>query len=470
MPRQDKLATRSGHSKTHVLMSGPSTVRKTFPLIDNLSDSTQSNLQAKLINVLLRVVQESEPLSENIYSISYVDLCRTLEIETNNREHIRAAVKSLQQLTMTLSHFTIDGNTKKLSEAFIVLVPTVLYVDGSFTFEFNPRARPFMADTLQYAIIPETETNKLKKIGSVRLYEQCCKYLFIGRSEKMDWTILRDKMLSAKETNKYASCFSLFNAKVLAPAIDEINNCTELNIILHKYKERKKIVQLKLEVSKKAQAISGDLSPAQQQLMKLLSVLGFESDEVLGLFAKYDIESLRKAYAYTQYRVLFQKKYPIKHPNRYLLRALTNSYYTEQPDAAEMCGIVWVGDQPASSFAGLPNLSGFDVPGLDDEKRVVTTEDGIKYLNSVRESRAEEEHKKLDKEQRHPLYIEYNSTARPNAQMNLVGRRNALALTQFRRWLANRLFGPHTDEDVINAIEALKTTREGKEYLKQLRK
>lgn len=422
----------------------PVTIRKNFPLINSMSSAVQTNVQQKLLNIVIKYVQTQERDAQGFWTIPFSELKVALNISTNNRTHIAEVVESMQQIKLHFNIETKDINNPKL--IWFVFVPTIAYVDGDVKFKVNPDTEHLFSKEHRYAMIDERDMAELKLQCSVRLLELCAQNAGMRQSAMMDWKLLR-AYLMAQDYPKKASHWSGFLERYLLPAINEVSIQTKYNVELEVIKRGNAVhaVRLIIEPKSRQQLITGiSDSAAHAQMRVFLEQWPLPPGDILALFNKYKIEEIQSAYAHTIYRARFAK-YALKMPHRFFLRSLENQHYLDYANAAAAVGLVFVQADKKS-----------DAPGKGDIEDTVTNVEIEKFIAEQRSEMIKEEMRVMASPLRQKLYAEYNAATKDEKfHLNIVNRNRVANLAMFRHWYSESKLGAITADERAMAKDAL---------------
>lgn len=211
------------------------------------------------------------------------------------------------------------------------LVPTIEYRNGVLTAEVNPRLAPYINDLR--GNFTQLELESLSKCGTypaMRLYEVCSSW---KRAKKVCYSTDEWRGLLGASGKSY-QVFSQFKRRAWDPAIQTVNECTDLELTPEYIREGKKTVKILVHIQEVLHAEEGSpLLPASEDsiqdldLVKRMVSCGFTQK-----MAKGYIEACGADYCEAQLRLTLaaQKEGQVKNPAGYLRRALDGDYAGER--------------------------------------------------------------------------------------------------------------------------------------------
>lgn len=206
-----------------------------------------SLLQRKLANVLLLNAYDELPRPDVFeHAIRIRTLAEAAGFDSNDHEHLREALEALVDLKVkwnTLSR----GEEEWGVSSFLAQAVTR---GGVCRYAYAPDLRKKLYNPEVYARINLAVQERFGSGYALALYENCVRFRKVGTT---GWIALDDwRGLLGVEEGQYAA-FKYLHRGVLKPAIDEVNQHSDIHLSMETRRERRRVVALKFSVSENVQ-------------------------------------------------------------------------------------------------------------------------------------------------------------------------------------------------------------------------
>jgi plasmid replication initiation protein len=242
-----------------------SIVKKPSFIIQTSNEFTR--LQRMAFNFMLRNVQDKDVLKEKkIYEIKTSELVDFLGIQKNDQNFnankyvkrivgqlagrsIRINILSKSKEIIEASKMQRDGWDIKEGGKIYLSIFQAIYTDkkGIIRYQFNDYLIDFLYNPNMYSKIKLSMQKNFLTKYSIALYEICFDYIGVGQTPEIRLGDLKKLLLGDKNKKSYNKFF-LFNSKVLKPAIENINNDTDILLTLEFIKKGRKVIAVKFRV------------------------------------------------------------------------------------------------------------------------------------------------------------------------------------------------------------------------------
>ncbi len=206
-----------------------------------------SLLQRKVFNTLL-VDRYKHDFSERICRVGIKDIFKYLDLNSeNNYKLIRDCVRSLVK---TVVEYNILKKDKTIEWGILALLAGCRIKGAIIEYEFSQMIMENFQNPSMYARINLSLQNKLSRYASLALYELCSDYSLgttkKGRTPVIPIDVFRGLM--GIEEQKYYSDFRRLNQKIIKPAMQEINEHTDLVVTCNQIQQGRKVTALQFEM------------------------------------------------------------------------------------------------------------------------------------------------------------------------------------------------------------------------------
>jgi hypothetical protein len=412
----------SGQIALFALREAPDAFKKAVQVVHSQPKAPLSLLQRKLGNAWLKNAVETPPDAAGWWEIGIRQLSRTIGFDSNNREYLKESAEALMRVIHEWDVLAPVGNRVQWKAS--VLFPEIEIRQDVFRYQISSQMRDRLIDPDVYAVIDMSVVRRFRRAPSLAIWELCVRFEKIGRTAEIAWEKLRDMALGESAEAKTYQEYKYFKAKVLKPAIAEINAESNHTISLIERKDGKRITALRFEIQRKGMLEDPKEAPSAEQieLVAELSILRVPSSEAQRLVKQHSTEAVRAALDYTRRRMKDPKAASLSNPAAYFRQALIGRYAESQP-----------GVKPAASAKPGPKTA-VDVRGA---YLAHWSGEAEKYLGELEPVERDN-------------YVERYNASQSSGMLRLGKRTSQLALTSFYRWLAVDVWGEPDEEALLS--------------------
>jgi plasmid replication initiation protein len=294
-----------------------------------IAGGVQNKTQRLAFNAMLKHAHDIHARNPNknfdTYEISRVELCEMIGYQSKNRKHLKDVLKQMQSLTVEWDILRQDGEA---TWASCVLVPMIGFDKDKVFYSYAPHIKPMLFDPKTYARLDLRIQRQFALDCSAALYEWCNRFRKVMRTNTMPWEQWRWVIYGAVDESSILNEYKLFKREKLKPAITEINQKSDLEIVLIETKEGgRKIKNLQFMVQEKSLFVESDESTDRTlELDKQLEDLGVNARDRKKILSKYGPEVIEAHIRYTQRRLGDTTKEEIKNVGKYFVNAIENGY------------------------------------------------------------------------------------------------------------------------------------------------
>lgn len=210
-----------------------------------------TRLQSNIVNILLKNAYK-DLLEDKFHMISIKDLCKELGYK-NSTEASKTFRECLKELNCIQIEWNILGKVKAQAFEATTWLSSVGIFDGMIRYSYSKAIREVFFQPSLYAKLDLTIQKKFTHKTSVLLWEYLCEVLSVRKqqSTQTDWITYEDFLkINGLEASYHVNRYALFKARILEPAIDEINQHADVNVeLIEKRGQRKKITHICFKTS-----------------------------------------------------------------------------------------------------------------------------------------------------------------------------------------------------------------------------
>jgi len=222
-------------------MGSPPMVYKSNALIE--AAYRLSVLEQRIVLACIAQVKRDEPITdEQLYSVSVADIAQMagVAIEGTYSELKEAALR-LKRREVRLTQEP-NGRGKKKRVMITGWVQTIIYCEGEGRIElrFSKDMLPYLTElTKQFTKYALADVAKMDSAHAIRLYELLMQWDSVGQREieieqLREWLMLKGRYSAIKD----------FKLRVLAPAVNQINEHSPLQVTLTQRKTGRTVTHL----------------------------------------------------------------------------------------------------------------------------------------------------------------------------------------------------------------------------------
>lgn len=246
--------------------------------------SALSFVELKLLNVLAK---NAIPVihSQDVFKMSVADAANGIKFNSNNTLLLKNGVIGLKEKSITWDEGGEFGITSFLAEARIK--------DGIIEYSFPPSVRHLFAlkDGNVWALLDLDLIGKMKSAYTLKLYENCVRFIRVGTtgSKPVDWW--RDKLQAIKPA--YID-FRNFR-RVIDESVDELNQISGYWIVPDYQKQGRNVVSILFSIREEKMIGGGSGDGSEDEdfsvddvLLKMICALGVSDKVARGYLSKHE--------------------------------------------------------------------------------------------------------------------------------------------------------------------------------------
>ena len=273
--------------RTGIAVGSPPTLRVVQKALEaiqiNVVVGELSLLQRKILNVLLENAKER--LGEvEMHEIPFREIVRRLDYNSNDHKPIRAALDELPARRIKWNY--LDPGTEK-DYGVSAYISEVKYVGDKVRYAYPPTVREMLHSPRRFAVLNLAVQNAFSRQYSLPLYEIVKQSLDVG--ETPAYSILQWRDLLGLPKGKSYEEFKHFRAKVLNPAVDEVNSNSDVITAPLFHRQGRNIVALSFTVASNPQLPLQleSRSPRAEELVQRMVALGFKESMAREYLTRY---------------------------------------------------------------------------------------------------------------------------------------------------------------------------------------
>lgn len=239
-----------GKSKSHLTLqkeqSLPSDERLKKSVGAIHSSGKLTLVQRKLANVLLYAAYD-KLLTKRTHSIPVPIMCAMLGWEESNRiDYLKESLAALQE---TRLEFNLREDGGETWESMSMLAYAKIK-NGVCTYSYIEAMAEKLYDPAMFAMINLQVQRRIDSAYALNLYENCIRYKDTNTGSTGRWTLEFFREIVGA-TASYCDDFRLLNRKVIKPAIEKINEVSDIVVEVVYEKKVRTVVALKFHVREK---------------------------------------------------------------------------------------------------------------------------------------------------------------------------------------------------------------------------
>jgi hypothetical protein len=358
-----------------------------------------------------------------MWSLRIQDMAREIGFDSNNRDHLKEAALILMRIVFEWDVVAAEGKRAKWKAS--VLFPDVEITSEHMRFTISGQLRDQVLNPEMYALVDMNIVQKFRKATSLALYEFCVRFERIGRTAEVPWEMFRDMLLGESSESKSYQEYKYFKAKVLKPAVAEVNSQADMLVDMHEVYEGRRVRALSFTIHRPSKPqietpIADDRALLQVGAMVEIGLLQSEARRLVATHQPAEIDA---ALAYVKRRMTDKKSSPIDNPAAYLRQTLKNGWAVVEAE----------------------NSTSPRAPAADKDSKAKKLLDDY-MLNQLNEARGF--FQELDASEQGRLMERYNAQQEvPSLQ---VGKKPGRASqTAFFTWLGIETWGRPTAEQLL---------------------
>lgn len=408
----------------------PNTFRKAVQVVHSMPLTSLSLLQRKVLNAWIKRAAETQSDPSGWWSIRIDELSKEIGYNSNNRSYLKSASEALMKIVFQWD--VIASTEKRVAWKASVLFPEVEITSEEVRFQISSQLREHVLNPVMYALIDQAVLKKYRRAASGGIYEHCMRFHKIGRTAIVPWGQFRDMVLGVSASQKTYQVYKFFKAKILVPAIAEVNAEGAIKIQLGETKSGRSIDGVFFTVEKRMiDTEEGEIDGDQKiELVGLMVKLGVPQSEARNLAKQFSSKDIQAAIQFTNDRRSNKKLEKLINPAAHFRRALNEKWASSVAD--DVTDVI-------DKSTELPRVKAVDIAQLFRDK----------LMNDAREY-----FDKLDIDDQQMARGRYNDQQELKS-LKLTDKQSKPAETKFFQWLAVDCWGPPTGDQMLQFAEAL---------------
>ncbi|MBV1865647.1 MAG: replication initiation protein [Rhodobacteraceae bacterium] len=212
-----------------------------------------SLLQRKLSNVLLLNAYDTLTTSQS-HSIDAKTLCLMVGYNSNDVATLRGALKSLAETVAEWDMLDEDG---KQEWGVSALLSYAKLREGVCEYAYSPVLAQKLHDPKMFALINVNIQRNFSSGHGLALYENCYRFVRTGSTGWWSLDLFR-KFMGVEESAYYAS-FKHLNAKIIKPAVTEVNKTSNITITPEFAKKGRAVTEVRFLIRENPQLAMFDI-------------------------------------------------------------------------------------------------------------------------------------------------------------------------------------------------------------------
>jgi plasmid replication initiation protein len=295
----------------------------------------QSKTQRLAFNAMLKHALEVHAKEPNkvvdTYSVSRIELMKTIGYTSPNRKHLKDALSQMQKLTVQWDFLKQDGEAVWAS---CVLLPFVGFDRDRIYYSYSPQIKPLLFDSKIYARLDLRIQRNFVLDASAALYEWVNRFRTNpGKlTTEMTWEDWRWVIYGEVNETSILNEYKIFKREKLKPAMTEINEKSDLAIQLIENKDGGRSVKYLQFVVEEKQVFMLENDAEQEakaEWEKRLEDFGLSARDRKKIMGTYALDVIEAHWKFTVDRVNDKSQKPLKSPAAYLKRALEGGYASD---------------------------------------------------------------------------------------------------------------------------------------------
>lgn len=193
---------------------------------------TLTLLQRKAANVLLKYAYKDLAFQET-HRVKLSEIARDLgwAATTHTNEKLKDAIR---KLNITQVEWNILGKDNRHEWGVATVLAEAIIRDGYCTYAYSPTMRKLQANPTLYARLDLVVQQSFDRVYTLALWEFLTEALCSGRNceVRTAWIALEDFRRLMGANTRYYQNFSKFNSKVMQPALEEVNEKSDIHVKL----------------------------------------------------------------------------------------------------------------------------------------------------------------------------------------------------------------------------------------------
>ena len=286
-----------------------------------------SLLQRKLSNVLLLNAYDTLT-NQQTHRIDARTLCLMIGYNSNDIDTLKEALTGLAETVATWDMFDEDGQQEWGVSSMLAFAKLK---GGVCEYSYSPALAERLNDPKVFALINLNIQRRFSSGHALALYENC--YRFVRTGSTGWWDLALFRQLMGVDDSDYYQRFKQLNAKIIKPAVSEVNRASNIVLEPELRKQGRAVVAIRFKIKPNPQLSIMELDDGggirNGETYGKLRELGVSDRLARQWVAEYGEEYVNEKLAYVS------RRNQVKSPSRYLSVALAKDFREEAPSAAE---------------------------------------------------------------------------------------------------------------------------------------
>jgi len=205
-----------------------------------------SLLQRKLSNVLLLNAYDGL-LSQRSHRIDARALCMLIGYNSNDMDTLKDALRALVETT---AEWDVLGDDDGQEWGVSALLASARLRGGTCEYAYSPALAEKLHDPKIFALINLSIQREFSSGHAFALYENC--YRFVRTGSTGWWDIDMFRRLMGVEESVYYRTFKHLNAKVVKPAVSEVNAVSNIRLVVELRREGRAVAAIRFLIREQA--------------------------------------------------------------------------------------------------------------------------------------------------------------------------------------------------------------------------
>ncbi|EYD70465.1 replication initiation protein [Limimaricola hongkongensis] len=214
-------------------------------------------LQRKLSNVLLLNAYDTL-LSQNVHAIDARTLCLMIGYNSNDIDSLRDALRGLAE---TVAEWDMLDEKGRQEWGVSALLAHARLRDGVCDYAYSPALAEKLHDPRVFALINLDIQRRFTSGHGLALYENC--YRFVRTGSTGWWPLEVFRRLMGVDDSAYYRSFKHLNAKVIKPAVEEVNRSSNILIAPEFKRVGRSVTELRFVIRENPQLAMLDIDDGQ---------------------------------------------------------------------------------------------------------------------------------------------------------------------------------------------------------------
>jgi hypothetical protein len=401
----------------------PEPFRKAVQVVHSKPHVQMSLMERKISNSWIKNALDHKPDEDGWWYISVSHMGDQIGFDSNNVSYLKEVSRRVMTIRFEWDVLAKEG--KGIGWKASVLFPEVEIRGDHIRYQISRQLREQILNPTMYAMLDMSVVRKFKRAPALGLYEHCIRFENIGQTTRIHWTQLRDILLGEDTESKSYQDFKYFNAKVVKPAVTEINAVTDFQLEAHTSRMGRTVTEIWFTIVKIVQKDQDDPIESTDELQAVgeMVKIGMPQSEAKRLVRQHGVNSVNAALAYTERRAADKKQATLDNKAAYFRAALIQKWgIVDEPGSVE----------PAPKAPPKPKAKSL-----------------LEALKEKRTRDAEEYFKELDPADQAEFITKYNQS---QEVLGLRIKNNKVqkgAQAAFFRWLGMDVWGEPTQEETL---------------------